>query len=113
MGESVVLQIKCLQGVQTQAGSVDLILEVEARPSTAITQGASTLNHEILDDAVKNQAIIKWAGDLLAGFAVGERLAAFCQIDEMSNGFRRSLRPKLKLDFAMRCLNQNLRFVLW
>ena len=67
MGESVVLQIKRLQGVQTQARSVDLILEVEARPSTAIAQGASTLYHEILDDAVKNQAIIEGAGDLLAG----------------------------------------------
>src|SRR5215469_15530588 len=63
-----------------------LIGELVARPAHSASVGAAALNHELRDDAVKNQSVIERPLFLLSGFLVGEFLRAFRKPDKI--GYR-------------------------
>src|SRR3989442_14763989 len=53
------------------------------------SQGASALNHEIGNDTMKSEAIVKATFRFLAGLRIGKFFCAFGQADEIRHGLRR------------------------
>ena len=76
--------------------------EFVARSAHAGAVRASTLNHEIGNDAVEDQAVVKGALFLLSGFFVGEFLGAFGEADKICDGLRSFVYEQLDDDVAER-----------
>ena len=60
--------------------------ELVPGPARARAKGAAALQHEALDDAMKDEAVKERPLALLAGLGIGELLRAFCKPDEI--GYR-------------------------
>src|SRR6267154_530125 len=72
------------------------------RATHAGTVRASALNHEIGNDAMKNQSVVETAHFFLSGFFVGEFLSAFRQADKILDCLRRFFFHQLDDDIALR-----------
>ena len=68
---------------------VEFVSKFVAGAACACTKGATALDHEVFDDAVKSKAVIKGAVVLgLAGFGVKPFLASRREADKVSDGVR-------------------------
>src|SRR5215510_9337497 len=67
---------------------VELILELVARPARALSQRIATLDHEAVDHAVEDRAVVQGRLHFLSGARIGPLLAAVCQPREVGDGFR-------------------------
>ena len=67
---------------------VELVLELVARATAAGAGGVAALNHEVIDDAVEDGAIVERAGLLALCVLGGVVLFALGQTDEVFNGYR-------------------------
>jgi hypothetical protein len=86
-----------------------LVAEFVARSAAAAAFGASALNHEVGNHAVKNQAVVKGPLFFLAGALVGEFFRAFGEADEIRDSVRRLLFEQAHDDVALRCLENGVR----
>src|SRR5271169_4155733 len=53
------------------------------------SERASSLNHELRNHAMENEAVVKWTLHFLPGLRVLEFLGAFREADEIADGLRR------------------------
>src|SRR5690349_9715538 len=83
-------------------GGMEFIREFISRAAGAGSQGASTLNHEIGNHAMKCEAVVKCAFCLLIAFRVGKLLCALGQPDEICDGLRRFLVKQTAYDVSLR-----------
>jgi hypothetical protein len=67
---------------------VKLVLKRIPRPAAPISAGASALNHELRNYAVKNKSVVKRALHFLPGLGIPELLGAFGKADEIADGLR-------------------------
>ncbi len=73
-------------GVEVKLGA-DLIVEVVAGAANALSERVATLNHEVRDDAVKNDVFVQGAFAGLSGCRVRPRFAAVGETNEVRDGF--------------------------
>ena len=95
MGAAIIIKVQGLDGVQTQSACIDLILELKSWPPRAVSKWATPLDHEVLQDAVEGQSVVKWTHDFLSRLGILECLLALGQFDKMLNCLRCGLWPKL------------------
>ena len=73
-----------------------------ARAAGAAAQRVAALDHEVLDDAVEDGAVVERRARLvLAGLRVGPGLLAGGQSDEVLDGLRRVVAEEVDLDVAV------------
>src|SRR5579864_536290 len=78
-----------------------LVGEFVAGTAASRSLGTSTLNHEIGNDTMKNEAIVK----RLAG------LGAFRERDEILDGLGRAVGKQAHFEFSFRGIEQGIHFV--
>ena len=87
---------------------VDLIIELVARATEALTQWVTTLNHEVSDDAVEDGACVQGSvGLLFTGLRVYPLLLTGGQANEVLYGLRCVVAEELDNDVAQRSMNRS------
>ncbi len=77
-----------------------LVLDGETRAARAATEGAAALNHEVVDHAMKRQAVIIRPLYLFPGLGIRPFLGSLGQAHEISDGSGRVVLEELEHDFA-------------
>src|ERR1700693_1316785 len=90
-------------------GGMEFVGEGVAGAAASIAARASTLDHELGDDAMKAKAIVKVAFFFFAVGFVGEFLGAFGETNEILDGFGRFLFEEADDDIALRCFKNGVR----
>ena len=80
---------------------VELVLELVARAATAGTGWVAALDHEVVDDAVENCAIVERAGLLALCVLGGVVLLALGQADEVLHSYRCMVTEKVDNDITV------------
>ncbi len=87
-----------------------LILEFVTRVSASVASGASSLDHKIFDNSVKDQSVIERS----FCFSSGERICPFfCSVrkpDKISYRNRRDIRPEFNFYCSEACFKYCYRF---
>src|SRR5204863_8971073 len=80
---------------------VELVLEVVAGAAGPLSQRVAALNHEAVDDAMKDRSVVIRGLHLLARAWIGPFLRAFGQADEIRDGFWRLVFEQLDREVAL------------
>src|SRR5580704_15772644 len=83
--------------------------EAIAGPAGARAQRAPALNHELRNDAMKDQSVEKGPLRLLIRFWIGEFLGSLGQPDKILDGLRRLFVERFGDDIALRRLKNGVR----
>ena len=70
---------------------MELVGEFVARPADALAERIAALDHEAVDDAVEDDAVVVGLRDLLVRARVGPLLGALGESDEIRDRVRRLL----------------------
>src|SRR6266705_3655139 len=87
---------------------MELLGELVSGSAGTGSQGASTLNHEIGNDAMKSEASVIATFRFLAGLRIGKFLCAFGQADEIGHGLRRFFLKQAADDVSLRGLENGV-----
>ena len=80
-----------MPGLAVAQRRVELVGEVVAGSADPLAERVAALNHEAVDHAMKDDAVVVRLRDLLVGARVGPLLGAFGQADEVLDGLGRFL----------------------
>ena len=81
--------------------AVDLVVELVARTADALAERVAALEHELLDDAVEDHAVVERGRLRLAGLGMRPRLGAVGEADEVGDGLRRVVAEQVDADVAV------------
>src|ERR1700761_7803120 len=85
------------------------VAELIAWAAAAAAFGATTLNHEVGNHAMKNETVIKGPLFFLTRFFVREFFCAFGEANKVCDGVRRFFFKQAHDDVALRCLENGVR----
>lgn len=80
---------------------VELVLELVARATTTGARWVTALNHEAIDDAVEDRAIVERAFGRALSVWLGVLLRTLCQTNEVLDGLRGVIAEKVDGDIAL------------
>src|SRR5207253_8928016 len=88
---------------------MELIRELITGSARTGAQRAPPLNHEIGNDAMKSEAVVKGTLGSLAGFRIGKLLGALCQADKIRDRLWRLLFKQPADNVSLRGLKDGIR----
>ena len=80
---------------------MDLVVELVAGAADALAERVAALEHEVLDDAVEDDAVVERVGADLARGGVGPLDRAGGEADEVGDGLRGVVAEEVDLDGAV------------
>src|SRR5690606_14553053 len=81
---------------------VDLVVELVSGAADALAEGVTALDHEVVDDAVEDDAVVEGTLGLLARRRVGPLLGALCETHEVVDGLGGVVAEEVYLDVTHR-----------
>src|SRR5438445_8510815 len=87
---------------------MELIRELITGSARTRSQSTSPLNHEIMNDAMKSEAVVKGTLCFLAGLRIGKLLRAFGQANKIRDGLRRFLFKQAADNVSLRSLKNGI-----
>src|ERR1051325_11295905 len=88
---------------------VELVLEIIAGPAESGAERVAALDHESGDDAVKNNAIVKWPLNFLPRFRIRPFFLSGREVDEVGDGLRRLVVEEMDDDVAHARLDRRVK----
>src|ERR1700730_662655 len=88
---------------------MEFVPELISRSARTRPQGTSALDHEIGNDAMKSQAVVKRTFCFLAGLRIGKLLGALGQAHKIRHGLRRFFLKKTADNVPLRSLKNGIR----
>src|SRR5580692_4196108 len=90
-------------------GGMEFVREGVAGAAASIAARASTLDHELGNNAVEGEAVVEIALFFFAVGFVGEFFGAFGETNEILDGFGRLFFEEADHDIALRCFKNGVR----